>query len=370
MKRITIKSVILCSVVLVVLSGCASFGHRNIARDRFNYNEAIAQSRNQQMLLNIIRLRYIEMPDFLAVSSIITSYSYDSSLGLSGTVINNPSAEIFTGNANLKYTEKPTITYAPLAGQEFAQRLLKPISVDGIFALGQAGWPMDLLMAIGLQRINNIKNMGFGSIPAPGEVDQERQFRNEASNLNQFSRVLRLIVMLAEKGVLEVQRKNNGQEEYSQLTFSNTQDPAAQQLVEEFKSSLQLDAKLNSFHITSRTTERGPDEITIQSRSLLSMMAFLARGVMVPEEDELAGKVVVFPEEVQKAIAAHGALKIHSQEKIPVDPYLAVQYRNTWFYIDNTDITSKRTFSTLQIIFQLQAPTKGAAAPLLTLPAG
>ena len=322
------------------------------------------------MLLNIVRLRYIEMPDFLALSSIITSYSYDSSLGLSGTVTNNPSTEILTGNANLKYTEKPTITYAPLAGQEFAQRLLKPISVDGIFSLGQAGWPVDLLMAIGLQRINNIKNMGFGSVPAPGEVDKERQFKKEARDLKQFSRVLQLMIILADKGVLEVQRKNDGQEEHSQLNFSNNQDPAVQQLVAEFKRTLQLDAKLNSFRITSRTTERRSNEITIQSRSLLSMMAFLARGVMVPEEDEQAGKVVVLPEEAQKAIATHGALKIHSQEKMPVDPYVAVQYRNTWFYIDNADITSKRTFSTLQIIFQLQAPSKGAAAPLLTLPAG
>ena len=70
---------ILALISLLILNGCTSFGSRNVTRDRFNYNEAIAQSHSQQMLLNIVRLRYLEMPNFLEVSSVITSYSYDGS---------------------------------------------------------------------------------------------------------------------------------------------------------------------------------------------------------------------------------------------------------------------------------------------------
>jgi hypothetical protein len=102
----------------------------------------------------------------------------------------------------------------------------------------------------------------------------------------------------------------------------------------------------------------------------MAMMGFLARGVVVPDEDEQAKKVVVFPENAKKNILANAPLKIYSQKEVPVDPYIAINYRDYWFYIDRTDTRSKRTFATLLIIYQLQAPSQGTQAPLLTLPAG
>ncbi|MBW1792302.1 MAG: hypothetical protein JRJ14_08630 [Deltaproteobacteria bacterium] len=364
------QTIFLSIITLLVLSGCSSFGSRNIPRDRFDYNEAIAQSHNQQMLLNIVRFRYLEIPNFLAVSSVITSYAYDGSVGLSGTSNATPSNEIITGNANLGYAEKPTITYAPLAGQEFAIRLLKNISVEGIFSLGHAGFPMDILMAIGLHRINDVKNMGFGGVPAPGEVDIDKQFMKESQDLTNFGHVLNLLLTLEEKGVLEARRIKNGEKEYTQLHFSTDISPAMRKLVTELKATLNLDPNLNAFRVTSRTTGRDKDEITIQSRSLLAMMGFLGRGVMVPPEDEEAKKVVVFPESAKKNILAHAPLKIYSQKEVPVDPFVAIKYRDYWFYIDRTDTRSKRTFGTMLVLFQLQAPSQGTQAPLLTLPAG
>ena len=41
----------------VLLSGCKTLGPISIPADRFNYNMASAQSANEQMLLNILRLR-------------------------------------------------------------------------------------------------------------------------------------------------------------------------------------------------------------------------------------------------------------------------------------------------------------------------
>ena len=44
--------------MFLMLSGCAAFGNRRVPRDRFNYNEALAESAREQMLLNIIQLRF------------------------------------------------------------------------------------------------------------------------------------------------------------------------------------------------------------------------------------------------------------------------------------------------------------------------
>ena len=361
-----IVNIVIVLALTTVIGGCVSYGSGTIARDRFNYNEAIARSRSEQMLLNIVRLRYIQMPDFLAISSIITNYTYDSSVGILGSVSHTPANEIVGGSANLKYIEKPTISYSPLVGQEFAKRLLKPISVNGIFALGQAGWPIDLLMAIALQRINDVKNMGFGTVPAPGALDQNRQFEREAAHLNAFSRVLKLMILLADRGGLEVQRNGDS----PQLYFSPVVDHDTGKLITELKSLLNLDTDLNAFTITRRATKRHHNEITIQSRSLMSIMAFLSRGVMVPEKDEQDGLVVVFPEIARRAIEKHSALKIYSATTLPPLAYVSVKYRDTWFYIKDNDITSKRTFATLQVLFQLQESSRGGTAPILTLPAG
>jgi hypothetical protein len=70
-----------------MLSGCAVFGHRRVPRDRFNYNEALAESSREQMLLNIIRLRYLEEPVFLAVSSILTQYVYNAGVEVGGIFV-------------------------------------------------------------------------------------------------------------------------------------------------------------------------------------------------------------------------------------------------------------------------------------------
>jgi hypothetical protein len=134
---------IVCGVLAsIALSACTSIGSRNVPRDHFNYNAAIAQSTNDQMLLNIVRLRYLEIPGFLAVNSVITNYSYDGSAGIAKTWADGNSdvvPDTLRGSANLRYGERPTITYAPLAGHDFARGLLKPNPVKVIFSLSQAG---------------------------------------------------------------------------------------------------------------------------------------------------------------------------------------------------------------------------------------
>ena len=90
--------------------------------DRFDYNQAISQSASEQMLLNLVRLRYRDVPTFLAVSAVLTQYTYTSAVGVSGRSgieLAEPSWSV-GGSANLRYIEWPTITYSPLNGREFS----------------------------------------------------------------------------------------------------------------------------------------------------------------------------------------------------------------------------------------------------------
>jgi len=358
---------------LLLLTGCTSLGSRTIPRDSFNYNEAMAQSRNQQMLLNIVRLRYLDIPDFLTVGSVIASYSYDGGVGIARTRTDGTSdlvPETLTGSANLAYSESPTITYAPLAGEEFSRRLLKPIPVEIIFSLGQAGWPVDILLAITLQRINEVQNMGFGQVPSPGDVDTDREFAEEARKLEQYQRTLELLLILSREGAIEVQHREGDELKLPYFHIAKNTSPPIGALIDELKRTLNLDPTISSFRVTNRTTGRDKDEITIQSRSLMSIMSFLSRGIDIPEQDRIDGRVVVIPPDALKVILERVPLQILSSKTRPPDPYVAVKYRNDWFYIDGADIRSKRTFATMLVLFNLAAPTGSTAAPLLTLPTG
>jgi hypothetical protein len=107
----------------LVPSGCAAFGPRHVSSDRFNYNEAVARSTREQMILNLVRLRYLEVPVLLTFSSVLTQYVYAGNVGVSGTE-NLGGLDLVGGNAGLVYSERPTITYLPLGGQAFAAQML------------------------------------------------------------------------------------------------------------------------------------------------------------------------------------------------------------------------------------------------------
>ena len=79
-NKASCRYVLLIAAILLLISGCASRGARRIPADRFDYNAAIAQSTREQMLLNIVRSRYLEVLVFLTVSSVLTQYEYEISI--------------------------------------------------------------------------------------------------------------------------------------------------------------------------------------------------------------------------------------------------------------------------------------------------
>jgi hypothetical protein len=70
------RSGILAFALLAVV-GCVSVGPKTIPRDQFDYAEALRDSWKEQMLLNMVGLRYAEAPLFLKVTSVINQYSID-----------------------------------------------------------------------------------------------------------------------------------------------------------------------------------------------------------------------------------------------------------------------------------------------------
>ena len=202
-RRASCKCLLLIAAVLLLISGCAAQGAKRVPRDRFDYNAAIAQSTREQMLLNIVRSRYLEVPVFLTVSSVLTQYEYDSSIGLGGILESGAGTnDIYTGDTK--------------------------------------------------------------------------------------------------------------------------------------------------------------------------MIEFMARGVEVPLEHLEDGWVIDYGLQNSEGEVAKELIpfRMRSSKNRPDNVFAAVRYKDSWYFIDHADITSKRALSLIIVLFRLQAPTPAGAAPILTLPKG
>ena len=67
------------------ITGCTTIGPDAIQRDRFDYNTAISDSWKEQTLLNIVKIRYADMPLFVEVVSIVSGYTLEGSVNLGAT---------------------------------------------------------------------------------------------------------------------------------------------------------------------------------------------------------------------------------------------------------------------------------------------
>ena len=144
---------LMACVTVLGLAGCSSLGPARLPGDRFNYNKSLARSSNEQLLLNIVRLRYSEPLHWLEVSSMLSQYSFEASVNASSWwndlnvwkspalravygVDNDPSEQ--TGvNGGVSYSDRPTISYTPVQGEDFARRLLSPLPISLLSGLSE-----------------------------------------------------------------------------------------------------------------------------------------------------------------------------------------------------------------------------------------
>jgi len=356
--------VLLGGIVAVVasLSGCFAVGQRRVPVDRFNYSEAIGRSSNEQMLLNLVRLRYRDVPVFLAVSSVLTQYVWSTNLGVngaSGRSLGDPLWSI-GGSGGAVYIERPTVTYSPLTGDEFAAQLLTPISGNLIFSLLESGWPAAQLLSMTLRRMNHVQNM-------PWDADEPRS----VEGVQAFQEVVGLIIALGRRDAIEMEREGAGPDQKRFLVFTESDDPETQRLVAELKARLRLDPARSRFKVTTRLTRRAPDEITMRERSLLMMMGFLSRGVELPPAHLAEGRGrVIEPVGDPATRELTTPLRVHASKQWPRGASVRVKYHGHWFYILHADEHSKQAFGLLTYLFQLKAPKAPGGVPMVTVPTG
>ncbi len=359
---------LLISSGLWTLGGCASVGPGMLKGERNNYNVALQNTNDEQMLLNLVRLRYRDTPIFLDVASISTQFTIEAGLE-AGAELPERAPNIFNLGGRAVYSTQPTFTYSPLEGERFAQRLLSPVSLDTIMLLYQSGWSLKRVFRLCVQRLNDVENAVRASGPTPEKAPEYRD----------FARAIDLMRELQRRKLLDFTYESfpsEGREPRIVLFISEKAwaFPETHELAE----ILGLIKKKRHYPLTyPMVTHKGVrnlNQLMVEPRSLLGILFFLSQAVEVPREDIRKGKVTVTRDEAGDPFdwkeVTGKLIRILSQSSQPLLAAVVVNYRGSWFYIDDSDLESKSTFSLLVQLFALQAGERERIMPILTLPVG
>jgi hypothetical protein len=113
-------------------------------------------------------------------------------------------------------------------------------------------------------------------------------------------------------------------------------------------------------------------ELRITPRSTAQVYRYLANGVQVPQE-HLAAGIARPPCVVQGCELTGGLFTVCTSagHKPPCNAYVAIKYRDWWYYIDDRDAQSKSTLALMLQLVRLDLRNRPpGGGPLLTLPAG
>lgn len=271
------------------------------------------------------------------------------------------------------YSENPVIVYTPLSGESFVRRLLQPIGLENIGLLHQGGWRLDLILQLCVERINNVWN----AEPPTGYTKAGPTLDYEV-----FQRVTQTLADLERKRLLDVISENRGVEQGNKQGINKKQikfiefsiDPAAKKKkhVRQLIKDLELDPNAKSYFLTTSLSYEKGRTLTLVTRPLAATMFYLSTGIIPPPTDIAKGIVHLPTDEEGRTFdwqeITEGIFSVKSSNSKPQGAYVAVQYRNNWFYISDNDIISKNTLSIFEILLALRAGETPENRTPLTIP--
>lgn len=131
--------------ILMNLAGCLS--PPTLTRAVVSYDNAITDSISKQLLLNIARAHHHQPVHFTGVSNVAATFDFRINAGATPTLTGEAGKTllpVFGGSV----AENPTISIAPIDGEEFTRRLLTPFQETKFTLLLRQGGDIDLLLRL------------------------------------------------------------------------------------------------------------------------------------------------------------------------------------------------------------------------------
>lgn len=397
------KATALCLICMILAGGCG-IGQRALRSDYPQYNQTIRSIEDEHMLLNLVRLRYLETPVFLQISNITTTYGV--SIDSSASVTGGGGARTGAVGTGVGYSETPTISYSLPESREFFGRMNAPLSSEQLAVLAMGG--VGGFLRMGTKRINGLANIsahtGWQAVTPAGyaQFDEAITLAEELEREGLLDLALNIAFIEASAPFEELGNMRALPEgEKIGMEFWKNQDDqwvaywgasvphlrfsaAAQndQRALRLRELWQLNPEQHTFPMVdvdfSKTEKdrRGRNlpaaaldpqaeftEVVLSNRSMMEVLLYASKSVQVPEAHLAAGLVGR-----EDGALGGGPLTIKSSEVEPDSAAVKALYNGTWFYIAADDLASKLTLLRLNVMFAAAGGSVPGASPVLTLP--
>ena len=349
----------LCLCLAALFTGCTHLGPRTVAVDRFDYSTAIADSWKQQTLLNLVKLRYMDLPVFVDVASIVSGYSMQTGGSLNGTLSTRTAIQgnFLAAGGSAIYTDRPTITYVPMTGEKFLRGLMTPIDPKNIFFMLQSGYPADFILGLTVESLNGVRNRSTAA-GVMREADSD------------FVRALELMCEVQAAGAFGMRVEEDKAKGSTAVLFFRRDDVSADILAKtaEIRRLLKLPAEQQKYVISYSPVRGADNELAVNSRSLIQIMAAFASYMDLPEAHLKDHSAVPAPAD-SSVKNQRNNMRIHSGKNKPATAYAAVHYRDHWFWVEDGDWQTKRALTAIMFFFTLTETGNSDKLPLITIPA-
>jgi hypothetical protein len=396
------------AVACACLTGCV--GPEAVRVTRLRYNEAMRITNDEQLLINLVRLRYADSTIFIDLPTITSQFE----LAAGGSDPGSAGSQTNFGIVGITGRDSPTLSYHPRQGRELSKALLNPLSAD-VFSVVNAGARLDQLLWLTLNDINDVQNAVHGTLLVPTVPDDNSRFLRGVNLLKDIDdrggaeigfstnedtsiasdpidkiQVEGKDLLAAARdgyvyrdkteGTMTLYKRERGLSMKVRSPFNRSAE------MDEFSRLFNVAPNRNRYKIVSELepdAESSPgrpkpivdrDTIYLNLRSILQIMTFMSKGVCVPEEHLRTHNAPTTLDANGRPFdwtsVTRGYFRIASQKNKPRDAEVAVKYRGYWFYIPKDDVESRSILAILEVLFSLQDADDSSASPILTLPAG
>lgn len=338
----------------LIIAACSSVGPNTVPEDQFNYNGAIASATQEQLLMNLVRLRYSETPTFLKVSSVISQYTRAGNVS-AGVGVNAGASGDNTATLGgvMRWSDRPVISYTPITGQEFAKDLLKPVRPFQLFEMIQSGWPAVLVLRTSMVSINGLTN----HVTRPSSRKQANPGFYAVQDLVQSlmqAQVLALRTRVDASGIQKME-----------LDIDLAKAPERAADLARLQAILDLDPDIDEIEIVYGKLADEKNQIAVLTASIWEIMLRIAWQFDAPAEHIEKGRTLdIFKSKHKDYIQP---IAVNFAKERPENAFVSVFTQDYWFYIDEDDRESKRVFSFLELLLTLTQSDVQGVAPVMTI---
>lgn len=304
------------------------------------YNDSAQNTLQREILLNIVRLRYSEPPFFVVHHTVadhrnvLSKFSHFVKSAVTGA------ATVPTGIE----------TYTELSQFHFSKQFMTPVEPEVIEKLVNHGWGVGQVFRIIVKRLGSHVNVESRSGPIPRFAPQFKDFLTLA-NLLQEAHLQRQVEVKAST------REKEGEEGEAKVALAREKIlqlslPPSTDETDRLADFLKITKKKRTFYQfnLAHNVEAG-----IYTRSLLECLQYLSLGVQVPPKDIESQALIITRDNegtpFDWAQVVGDLITIRWSKSHPGNAFIAVNHHGYWFYIDEMDLESKKTFSLLQCLF-------------------